>query len=286
MLFAAAMKNAIELVVLDFDGTFTRVDEEARPFLSAYRAGLSRVVGGPIDDAWEGAIERVDADPDRFGWEHEGRIVAPAHADPYVLALTVAQLLLRERGMTDTDRAPVLQRLYQDAYAMATTVFREDAIHVLRALVETGLPLYVVTNSRTEEVERKIATLDAALSERLSVRGDAKKYVLSEPDEGDPRFDALPHELYVRGLTRPIHVRRGRYFDVLRRIWEATGTRPESTIVCGDIYELDLAVPALLGAQVHLVARPSTPAFERDAVHDAGGTFSTELSGLLSRVRV
>lgn len=76
----------LELLVLDFDGTFTRVDQEAVPFLVAYRAGLGEVLGGRVDDEWEQARERIESDPDRYGWEHEGRIVAPSHADPYILA--------------------------------------------------------------------------------------------------------------------------------------------------------------------------------------------------------
>ena len=61
----------LELVILDFDGTFTRVDEEAAPFLEAYREGLAALLGGPIDDAWERAKKIIEADPDRFGWEYE-----------------------------------------------------------------------------------------------------------------------------------------------------------------------------------------------------------------------
>jgi hypothetical protein len=107
--------------------------------------------------------------------------------------------------------------------------------------------------------------------------------MLVDPEAPDARFDALPEELYVEGLSRPILLRRGRYFDALRRIWDETGARPSGTLVCGDIYELDLAVPALLGAQIHMVGRPSTPDYERAAVASAGGTFSIALSGLLER---
>ena len=88
----------LELVILDFDGTFTRVDEEAVPFLEAYRAGLAELLGHPVEEAWEEARRTIEADPDRYGWENEGRIIAPSHADPYILATTIAQILLRDRG--------------------------------------------------------------------------------------------------------------------------------------------------------------------------------------------
>lgn len=274
------MKRA-ELVVLDFDGTFTRVDDEAAPFLVAYREGLSTLLGGDVDAEWERARAVIEADPDRHGWEYQGRIVAPSHADPYIFATSVAQILLEEHG---TERSALTDRLYRDAYAKAATVFREDARQVVEAVLELGVPVFVVTNSRTTDVVAKIARLEARGSERLSIRGDACKWMLLEPGAADPRFDSLPEELRVAGLKRPIFVRRGRYFDALRRIWDETGTSPEGTLVCGDIYELDLAMPALLGARVHMVGRPNTPAYEREAVTRAGGTFSIELAGLLERL--
>ncbi|HEY8430887.1 MAG TPA: hypothetical protein VIL20_21055 [Sandaracinaceae bacterium] len=267
----------LELLVLDFDGTFTRVDDEAAPFLVAYRAGLAAVLGEPVDEAWERARRTIEADPDRYGWEHEGRIVAPAHADPYILATTIAQLLLAERGLDRT----VTERLYREAYAKAGIAFRHDAREVVEAALDTGVPVFVVTNSRTTDVVAKIARLEARGSERLVVRGDACKWMITAASRADPRFDALPDEQHVPGLRRPILLKRGRYFDTLATLWAETGASPEGTLVCGDIYELDLALPAALGARVHMVGRPSTPEYERAAVLRAGGTFSLELSGLL-----
>jgi hypothetical protein len=108
--------------------------------------------------------------------------------------------------------------------------------------------------------------------------------MLAAPEKSDARFDRVPDTQHVDGLARPILLKRGRYFDVLRQLWDETGARPERTLVCGDIYELDLALPAALGACVHMVGRPSTPSYEREAVSRAGGTFSIELSGVLARL--
>lgn len=270
----------LELVILDFDGTFTRVDEEAAPFLEAYRAGLAALLGGPIDDAWERAKRTIEADPDRFGWEYEGRIVAPSHADPYILSTSIAQLLLREHGATSMDTEP----LFREAYASAGTVFRDDARDVVEALLARGLPVVVVTNSHTKDVQRKIEKLGAHGTDILPIRGDAQKWRLVDPEPADPRFDALPSELRVDGLARPIFVRRGRYFDALRAIWEETDTTAAGTLVCGDIFELDLALPSQLGARIHMVGREATPAYERAAVRAAGGTFSVHLAGLLNQL--
>jgi hypothetical protein len=79
---------------------------------------------------------------------------------------------------------------------------------------------------------------------------------------------------------------RGRYLDVLASIWAETGTGPEETLVCGDIFELDLGLPAEMGAHVHLIRRETTYAYERDAVAALGarGGSSAGLDALLARV--
>lgn len=265
------------VIVLDFDGTFTRVDDEAAPFLAAFRASLAELVGHSIDGDWDRAAAAIEASPDHFGWEFEGRIVAPSHADPYIFATSVGQRLLAERP----DARSVLEALFQRCYPLARTVFRHDAREVVEALLDRGAPVYVVTNSMTHHVASKIEALAPRGAERLTIVGDAKKFALVDAELAPARFATLPESVSLPGLHRPVWMRRGRYYDALERIWAGAGAGPESTLVCGDIFELDLAMPAALGARVHLVARPSTRAYERDAVLAAGGSVSEHLSGLL-----
>lgn len=272
-----------ELIILDFDGTFTDVDAEAIPFLDHYRRGLEALAGRAIDGAWEAAVDEVRAAPDAHGFRFGDRIVAPSHADPYILSSCVSQLVLERLGLGHASVTGV-EALFHEAYRHADTVFRPDARAVVDAVLGLGVPVYVVSNSRTDNVRAKLERLAPGLLDRLEVRGDARKFHLVPPSTRDARFDAVPEARTVEGLSRTLYLRRGRYFDALRAIWEATGTRPERTLVCGDIYELDLALPAALGAAVHLVGRESTPAWERAAAMGGRGGFSTELRGLLARV--
>jgi hypothetical protein len=83
-----------------------------------------------------------------------------------------------------------------------------------------------------------------------------------------------------------VYLRRGKYYEALRGIWKQTGTTPEQTLVAGDIYELDLALPAALGAQLQLVARDNVLAYEETAVRALGarGGVDTSLRALLPRL--
>jgi hypothetical protein len=143
-----------------------------------------------------------------------------------------------------------------------------------------------VTNSDPRIVARRLASLACRGGEKVVVRGGAGKFSICASASADARFEALPEIVEWPEVGRPVLLRRGRYFDVLREIWDESATDPDSTLVVGDIFELDLAMPAMLGAHVHLLTRPSTmPHEERLARRLARGGVGPRLSAVLDRVR-
>ena len=279
----------IDCIVLDLDGTFTDVTREALGFAEAYPALLADLLGRDLGASWKEAIEQARARSPELGWMFDGHIVAPSDADPYILATAAAQLLLDASGVLTGDRvlrADVLTALYRRAYRHTGAAFRPEARRVLEALLARGTPVHFVTNAATSAAQEKLAELAPAGLERLHIRGDARKFHVAPPSRPDPRFDALPAERRVPGLDRPVLLRRGRYFDALAAIWAETGARPESTLVCGDIWELDLAMPAELGAHVHLIQRERTYAYEIEQVNALGprGGVTEGLDALLERL--
>jgi phosphoglycolate phosphatase-like HAD superfamily hydrolase len=284
---------AIGCVVLDFDGTFTDVVAEGAPFVREFKSHLAEVVGkdlSSVEAAWREEETAVLAGAHAFGWDVGGRVVAPATADPYLLSNCVARQLMSRYGVLPDpgERHEALQTLYREAYKLTGTAFKPEAKEVLEALLATGLPVTVVTNAHTDLVEKKLDQLAPKGRERLQVSGDARKFLLDPPDAPDARFDSVPETQVMDGaLRRPIYLRRGRYFEALKRVWDSTGTRPEQTLVAGDIYELDLALPAALGAHVQLVARDNVLPYELKAVHALGirGGVDRSLRALLPRLR-
>ncbi len=281
---------AIRCVVLDFDGTFTDAAAEGAPFVQHFRWRLSEELGRDVMEVgWAEVEAGVLASNEEHGWEVGGRVVAPATADPYLLANFVARRLCDRLGVMQdkAERAKLLDALYREAYAQVGMAFKPEAKEVLEALLDTGLPVHVVTNAHTATVEAKLTKLAPRGRERLQVSGDARKFLIEPPSAPDAVFAALPETMQVEALVRPVHLRRGHYYDALRRIWNATDTSPETTLVAGDIYELDLSMPAALGAHVQLVARANTLEYERRGIAALGsrGGMDPSLRAILPRLR-
>jgi len=250
--------------VLDFDGTVTDAEIEGRPFRDGYLEDLAVLTGRPIDEVRDHAA-RIEADvarsPGEHGWLYEGKIVAPAVVDPYLRMMPVARTLFDAFGCfpNDADRIRLLDGiLYKYNYQKTAIAFRPGAAELLRALV--GSRSWVVTNSHTDPVQKKIMTLDGdgALDWWLPrVRGRARKYVIDEA------FVAVPDTMQLPGLGRPVHLRRRHYHEALAALLAESGSTWSDLLVVGDIFELDLALPLACGARVALAVNDHTPDYER-----------------------
>ena len=269
----------LRCVVLDFDGTLTDTEAEGEVFLPGYQEELARLMGREdLRQDWEEAAREILADPDHSGWRLDGRIVAPAQTDAYILASCVSHRLLDRAGLLldQLERTQVLQPIFHAHYSRHPARFRPDARDFLRGLLRRDLAVFVVTNSAASVVEHRLAGLKLDASRPLPVLGGARKYLVTPSTPA-----TVPETVEVAGLPRPIYLRRGAYARVLESLWTKTGAGPESTLVCGDLYELDLALPAALGCSVALVTRASTAAYERNAVvHHAQGSVHAGLLAL------
>ena len=268
----------VTVLVLDFDGTMTDAEAEGRPFTEGYLEDLCALVGRTAGDeeimAMANAVEAELAEaPASHPYEWMGRAVAPATVDPYLRIVPIAHRVLDKFGalpsVSDRNRllAGVLFK-YNYAKTLGRPVFRPSAGKILREL--GGSPTWIVTNSDTHAVASKIAALDretpgvAWLTSR--VRGYARKF------EVDDAWTHAAAELALPGLNRPVLLRRRAYFETLRSVLEEANASFEDLVVCGDIFELDLALPLSLGARIALVASARTPTYEREfvAAHPRG----------------
>jgi hypothetical protein len=279
---------AIRYVVLDFDGTCTQVDNVQEKFLAEYGKAIFAE-----DKAWIAACAAVKSASPTAGWTLQGApSTAPAGADPYILAYEASMLLLRQ-GKIMPPSADVFERVYSANVAP----FRRELADVLAALAKKRINIGFISNTDRTKIRTRIADLladNGKLFDKIHFTGNARKYLVGElpfstPEAHRVRFEALPAAVDASTVKRPLYLRRGAYFDALCEFYKSFGdeTFPiEKTLVCGDIWELDLAMPAVLGAQVHLVERAppfDTYPYELAAMADKKHV-SKDLKGLLKRI--
>jgi FMN phosphatase YigB (HAD superfamily) len=249
----------IENYVLDFDGTLTDVDQEAKPFLEKWQELFAESVDLPQDEIANHAAEIRESilkDP-KAGWTYNGLVIAPATADPYVLNTTVYQKLVEERLDEHILQLGVnvdMQDLFKKCYPYAGVAFKEGAKEFLEELVK-GHKTVIVTNSDAAKVAEKLAKLTDL---KIEVLGNAKKYAAVISPDGK-----IPESIQPNGFPRPVYLRRNSYKAVLDSLKER-GFHPHNTAVVGDIYELDLALPEWLGYHVILMETKWTPAHEKN----------------------
>lgn len=285
--------DPITQVVLDFDGTCTQIPVIYERYLGLYLNGLNEGGFNVSAQEWRNAQDEVRAHSPEAGWMLSGAPAAPAAADPYIMADEAAKLILRQRKETRS-----LPNVNAAAYAGAVAPWRDDALETFAAIVAHGARIIIVSNSSSAFISGRLSQLLETrpdLQDKITVQSDAGKFRICElswPDEGAmsaqdaARFTALP-AAYQGLLKRPLYLRRGNYFEAIHRALAGDLGKLSSTLVCGDIFEMDLAMPFVLGARVHLLDRAepfATYDFERCALaacRDRARN-SVELSGLLA----
>lgn len=284
---------AIRYVVLDFDGTCTQIEHIEAKFLADYGKAI-----GADDKAWAGALDAVRKASPSAGWTlHGAPSTAPAAADPYILSGEAAALLLREKKI-----APPPPDVFAKLSAINVAPFRPELLDVLVALAKQRINIGFISNSDSTAITTRLRDLLTAvpkLRDRVKIIGGAAKFAIRElplspaaPGVGAAqraRFEALPAAVTASTVNRPLYLRRGAYFEALCGLYHAFGDDSfpiEKTLVCGDIWELDLAMPAVLGAEVHLIQRAepyATYPYELAAMASPKH-ISPNLKGLLKRV--
>jgi FMN phosphatase YigB (HAD superfamily) len=263
----------IELVVLDFDGTLTNVDIEAIPFVEGFKNDLSNVLKInrlELDSSWNKVQSLMESNPSAYGWIINGMMIAPAYADPLVMSTAIAQILFKDFGFNDEQNiSKTLDTLFQNNYGKSDISFKEDADSFLTDL-KKNIPCCIITNSKTDNVIKKISKLPSTHSD-IPVFGDAKKYIVN-PD-WQTTFSS---EVSKFGFNRPLFTRRQKYYEKLKNILETNAVPAEKVVVVGDIYELDLLLPEMIGMHTILAPREKTPLFEIKAVQDSPKGYVTK----------
>lgn len=279
-------------LIMDFDGTCTVIPEIEARFLDDYFKELnSAVFQNMLTTAdWKDALNFIKQASPRFGWTIKTTPAAPAAADPYILAFEAASLLMRKKGLTGD--IPV--SVFKNASEANPAPWRPEAKAVFEEIIGKGVQIIFISNTGSKTVEGRIKTLfnTAELPTGFRVNSGAEKFRIGElppesiiPEPTKQKFEQLPVGLDAN-IGRPIYVRRSAYFEAICRTLNNDLNLLPTTLFCGDIWEMDLAMPYLLGANIHFIERAApyeTYDYERNAILNDKYRcrLSNDLKGLL-----
>ena len=239
-------------LISDFDGVWTYPDAEGAAHGAELDAALLAAAGerdrAAVEDWIARARAAVRAQPMRWGWSAAGRISAFADEDPFAehgallhyldeqragdpIAARLAGAIERTGTTLEAFGGAAHVRGVQRVEASRGPGITPQAAAAGQALLAAGVEIVVVSNSRTEKLQRWFAHAGVPASvhpERaahaLRLRGSARKFVLA-PGPGVT--------IDIGGLS--VDVARPDYARVLAE--EA----PDAVV--GDVFSIDLALP-------------------------------------------
>jgi phosphoglycolate phosphatase-like HAD superfamily hydrolase len=283
----------IDHVIFDYDGTCTDVPAVTENFFRSYLTSLNqRFLGQSAIDAaaWRGFLSRVRAASPDAGWTIKTTPAAPGAADPYIQAFEAARLVGRQTGKGDE----IPREVFDEADGANPAPLRPELADILRFVHDRGARVTFISNSQQAKIQPRLEPLfGGALPDWLKIQPGGSKYTIGEPLIGATlpspaflaRFLSLPGAVAPRGLGRPAYLRRPGYVTAISQALGGDVDALARTVFCGDIWEMDLAMPFHLGANIHLVTRATpfeTYPYERDEITRAGdrGRTSDDLNGL------
>jgi hypothetical protein len=284
-------------VIIDFDGTLTAEEQQARPLAERALDTLANEIIGvrrrELAEAYDTTQARLLEAPHRHWWEVNGLIASYCDEGAFILNTTTLQTMLGEhevyrQAVTDAfpeaEYDPVVDctnYLFHRHTAELPPVFRPAARDVLSALAEhPEREPVVLTNSLGDKVQRHLATL--ALGDEVAVLGDTRQY---EMDPGwtqhfpHPEFGRI--QVWLLDELHRIDLRRPAYHRALVQVLE----EDPSIAVVADTFSLPGALPLMMGIPFFLLCTSYTPEWCTRAVesHPLGHVLDdlAELPGAL-----
>ncbi len=258
-------------VIIDFDGTLTAEEQQARALAEKSLDTLANeIIGAPREElsrAYDATQKRLLQQPHRYWWEVNGLVASYCDEGAFILNTATLQVMLQENeaylravaaAFPEAEYDPVVDctnDLFHRHTAELTPVFRPSAREVLTALTEhPDRDPVILTNSLGDKVRRHLATLE--LRGPVGVLGDTRQYAM------DPTWTRHFHhselgEIQVWPLSerRQVDLRRPIYYRALTAAME----EDPQVVVVADTFSLPGALPLMMDLPFVLVRTAYTP---------------------------
>jgi hypothetical protein len=270
-------------IVIDFDGTLTAEETQARPLAEKSLDTLAtEIIGAPcphevrrqLASDYDATRARLLAAPHRYWWEVNGLVASYCDEGAFILNTTTLQVMLRDNpayaqavaaAFPQAEYDPVVDctnYLFHRHTAELPPAFRSTAGPVLASLVaHPGRTPVVLTNSLGDKVRRLLATL--TLDGEVAVLGDTRQYDMDPAwTHHFPHPDLGQIQIWPVSQRHRVDLRRPVYHQALVRA-AADGSR---LAVVADTFSLPGALPLMMGIPFLLLHTSYTPEWCAQAV--------------------
>ena len=258
-------------VIIDFDGTLTAEEQQARALAEKSLDTLAKeIIGAPREElsrAYDATQEQLLEQPHGYWWEVNGLIASYCDEGAFILNTTTLQVMLQENeaylqavrtAFPEAEYDPVVDctnYLFHRHTAELAPIFRPATRDVLTALTEhPDRDPVILTNSLGDKVRRHLATLE--LREPVGVLGDTRQYAM---DPTWTRYFRHPElgkiQIWPLSERRQVDLRRPIYYRALK---EAIQGDPQ-VVVVADTFSLPGALPLIMDLPFLLVRTQYTP---------------------------
>jgi hypothetical protein len=268
----------VHKIIIDFDGTLTAEESQARPLAEKSLDTLAtEIIGAPrphevrrqLASDYDSTRARLLAAPHRYWWEVNGLVASYCDEGVFILNTTTLQVMLRDNpayaqavaaAFPQAEYDPVVDctnYLFHRHTAELPPAFRPAARDVLVALLHhVDRSPVVLTNSLGDKVRRLLSTL--ALDGEVAVLGDTRQYDM-DPSWRHRFLHPELGEIQVWPVSevRQVDLRRPIYYRALLRA-AADGSR---LAVVADTFSLPGALPLLMGIPFFLLRTSYTPSW-------------------------
>jgi hypothetical protein len=258
-------------VIIDFDGTLTAEEQQARPLAEkALNTLANEIIHAPrreLAEAYGATRSRLLGTPHRYWWEVNGLIASYCDEGAFILNTTTLQTMLRENGaylqavtetFSEAEYDPVVDctnHLFHRHTAELPPIFRPAARDVLTALAEhPDCEPVILTNSLGDKVKRHVVTL--ALENEVAILGDTRQYEMGPNWTYQFRHPELgPIQVWPVDELHQVDLRRPAYY---RALVQALEEDPDIAVVA-DTFSLPGAMPLMMDIPFFLVLTSYTP---------------------------
>lgn len=284
-------------IIMDFDGTCTQIPAIYEKYLADYLTGLNLALPANLQikpQDWAAAQLVVQHNSPKAGWTQGVTPAAPAAADPYILSGEAIKYLIAHTPILANFSPPAT--VFSNAYNNNPAPWRLEAREVFEKIVEQKIRIHFVSNSNKQMIQQRTQDLFGGIllsPDKIDFVGSASKFNITEPDwaatgnwpkEIHDLYAAVPAIEKIDDVGRPVYLHRGNFMTIIADLLQKLNADITNFLFCGDIWELDLGLPAHLGGHIHLIKRAQpfdTYEYELDLTTKFGGKISDDLTGLL-----